>query len=127
MIKGVGFDTTILSRFNKLVKDDRFINRILTVNEKNDFSLIAEEKKANFLAKRFSGKEAFAKAVGTGIGEFVAFHDVEIIKNSYNAPLIKTLNKNFEFSFYNAFISFSDEVINEDTLISSVVILENIA
>jgi holo-[acyl-carrier protein] synthase len=45
------------------------------------------------LAKRFAVKEAFAKALGTGIGETVAFKDIEIFKNTKNQPQIRVLKK----------------------------------
>jgi len=123
MIIGIGIDTALVGRFAKLTSNARFINRILTTNEIEDFNNTKEDRKANFLAKRFSGKEAFAKALGCGIGKKCSFLDVEILKNDFNAPFIVKHDK-FLKVFSSSFISFSDEASNDDILISSVVVLE---
>ena len=39
-------------------------------------------RKYEFLAGRFSAKEAFSKAYGTGIGKKVGFQDIEILNDS---------------------------------------------
>ncbi len=124
MIVGIGIDTTLVSRFSKLTSKVRFINRILTLKEIEDFNNTPEIKKANFLAKRFSGKEAFAKAIGSGIGQYCSFLDIEILKNDLNSPFVNYTGKKFANIFKAGFISFSDEVIKDDILISSVVVLE---
>ena len=50
MIFGIGIDATKLSRFKKFIHNQRFINRILTNQEQEDFKNTDESKKANFLA-----------------------------------------------------------------------------
>lgn len=124
MIVGIGLDTTILSRFTKFVQNKKFIDRILTIGEKIDFESIEEGKRANFLAKRFSGKEAFAKALGIGIGAGFSFKGVEILKTQQNAPYIKILDEKILLKAQSALISFSDELVGGEVLISSVVILQ---
>ena len=124
MIAGIGLDTTILSRFDKLKINDRFLKRVLTENELQDFYLSKDEKKANFLAKRFSGKEAFAKALGVGVGKFFSFKSIEILKTSNNAPFIRILDEEIAIEIASSFISFSDEKLSSEVIISSVVILQ---
>jgi holo-[acyl-carrier protein] synthase len=128
MIVGVGLDTTILSRFNNLLINDRFLNRILTKQEMEDFFATSDSKKVNFLAKRFSGKEAFAKALGFGVGGFFSFKSIEILKTSYNAPFIRIIDEKIAEKITSSLISFSDEKLpsslGEEVLISSVVILQ---
>ena len=49
------------------------------------------EGKENFLAKRFAAKEAFAKALGTGMRSPVNFKSIEIIHDLLGKPKIKTV------------------------------------
>ena len=47
--------------------------------------------KENFLARRFAAKEAFAKALGTGMRSPVNFKSIEVIHDTMGKPKIKTL------------------------------------
>ncbi len=124
MIAGIGIDTALLSRFQKFSDNKRFVKRILTKNELEIFTSLKNDKKANFLAKRFSGKEACAKALGCGIGKEFSFQDIEILKNEFNAPFINILSQKLHESLLKFFISFSDEKINKEVMIYSIVITE---
>ncbi|SET79665.1 holo-[acyl-carrier-protein] synthase [Oceanobacillus limi] len=104
MIQGIGIDITELHRIKKSMnKNNRFIKRILTNSEQEIFfSLESEARKVEFLAGRFAGKEAFAKAAGTGIGK-LSFQDIEILRQENGAPMIQV--SGFEMS--KIFISIS--------------------
>lgn len=89
MIKGIGIDIIELSRIEELInRQKKFVDRILTQNEKCRFDELPERRKVEFLAGRFAAKEAFAKAVGTGIGKDLSFLDIEIASNSLGKPCI---------------------------------------
>lgn len=90
MIKGIGIDLIELDRIKKSMESNiRFVNRILTQNEKEVFTNIqTDRRKTEFLAGRFAAKEAFAKAVGTGIGK-LSFQHIEILADANGAPLLK--------------------------------------
>lgn len=85
MIKGIGIDAIEIDRIKEAMKQDRFIQRILTPKEIEQMSTMNKERQAEFLAGRFAAKEAFSKAWGTGIGE-VSFQDLEVLANEYGAP-----------------------------------------
>lgn len=87
MIKGIGIDLIELDRIrSSLQKNGRFVDRILTRNEKVVFDkLTSERRKTEFLAGRFAAKEAFAKATGNGIGE-LSFLDMEVLANENGTP-----------------------------------------
>ncbi len=67
MIVGIGTDVVSIDRIEKTLTrfGERFVNRVLTPAERMRFEKTAA--KANHLAKRWAAKEAFAKAIGTGI------------------------------------------------------------
>ncbi|WP_027410263.1 holo-ACP synthase [Anoxybacteroides tepidamans] len=89
MIVGIGIDIVELKRIQTLMEqNEKFIHRILTEKEKNIFdSLSSNVRKAEFLAGRFAVKEAYAKAIGTGIGKHLSFQDIEIINDEYGKPV----------------------------------------
>ncbi|MFS0644955.1 holo-ACP synthase [Siminovitchia sp. 179-K 8D1 HS] len=79
MIFGIGLDLVELDRIERLRRSRRrFPQRILTKKELVQYDALPEKRKTEFLAGRFVAKEAFAKALGTGIGKEVSFQDIEI-------------------------------------------------
>lgn len=88
MITGIGIDIIELNRIEEMiVRQKKFIDRILTTVEKADFEKLSDRRKVEFLAGRFAAKEAFAKAVGTGIGKELSFLDIEVQSNALGKPL----------------------------------------
>ncbi len=61
---------------------ERFLNRVFTPHER---AMLGDN--ASRLAARFAAKEAVAKALGTGIGEF-AWRDIEIGRDERGAPFV---------------------------------------
>lgn len=120
MIFGLGTDLLNINRIEKLYQKykDTFVKRILSNEEIQEFNIKPENKKINYLAKRFSGKEAFSKALGLGIGRGINFNDISILNNSLGKPEIFCNKKSVAFlekflknsiKNINNFISFSDE------------------
>lgn len=90
MIYGIGIDSVDIRRI-ELIYDKRpeaLINRILTPSERKQFNEIKKkQRKMEWLAGRFSAKEAMSKAIGSGIGKTFDFQDGEIL----NAPNAKPM------------------------------------
>ncbi|MFF2448773.1 holo-ACP synthase [Neobacillus sp. NPDC058068] len=87
MIKGIGIDIIELSRIQEIISTQmKFVDRILTPKEKVKFEGLSSRRQVEFLAGRFSAKEAFSKAAGTGIGKELSFLDIEIETNSFGKP-----------------------------------------
>ncbi|WP_320826002.1 holo-ACP synthase [Reinekea sp.] len=87
-MKGIGTDIVQIGRI-KTVYDrqgDRFVDRILSLAEQEIFH--RRHQSMAFLANRFAGKEALAKALGTGIGQGVRFVDLEILPNALGQPQV---------------------------------------
>ena len=76
MIFGVGTDVVEIERIEKALErfGERFARRILCDPELKRFA--AHRLPANYLAKRFAAKEAFTKALGTGIHAPANWHGV---------------------------------------------------
>ena len=67
MIYGIGTDIVAVKRLQGMWErhGDRVLDKLLAPQERADFAKAAD--KGRFLAKRFAAKEAFSKALGTGI------------------------------------------------------------
>ena len=113
MIVGIGVDIAETVRFEKLSAKfgERFARRILTDDELAEFD---RRKQSNiYLATRFAAKEAVAKALGTGIGEQLGFHSIQIDNDTQGKPLLRFLGSATDLiaglKIKNAMISLSDE------------------
>lgn len=67
MIHGIGTDIVAVRRLQQMWErhGDRALEKLLAPQEMADFARAAD--KGRFLAKRFAAKEAFSKALGTGV------------------------------------------------------------
>ncbi|SER13347.1 holo-ACP synthase [Piscibacillus halophilus] len=90
MIIGTGIDLVELNRIERLMnKNDKLVHRILSVREREKLSQYMNQKrKIEFLAGRFAAKEAYSKALGTGIGSQLSFQSIEIVSNEVGRPQI---------------------------------------
>ena len=86
MIYGIGTDLVNIERVKKILSKNRegFIKRVLSEHEQALFENKADS--AAYCAKRFAAKEAFAKALGTGIGRVVGFQDLTVRNNENGKP-----------------------------------------
>lgn len=89
MIIGIGIDIVEIGRIKQMLdKQSKFVQRILTDKEQEALQSLTGDRKAEYLAGRFAAKEAYAKAVGTGIGKELSFQDIEIKKDENGKPFI---------------------------------------
>ncbi len=89
MIYGVGTDVVEIERIRKALGrwGDRFAQRVLCEPELKRFR--AHRVPANYLAKRFAAKEAFAKALGTGIKAPANWHGVWVTNQASGKPQLQ--------------------------------------
>ena len=86
MIKGHGIDIESIAAIEKAYqKNTRFAEKVLTEVERERFEELSGKRKMEYLTGRWSAKEAFSKAIGTGIGP-VGFQDLEILNDAHGAP-----------------------------------------
>lgn len=89
MISGIGIDIVELERISEVMRrQPRFVDRILTTSEKDLFMNLSEARKIEYLAGRFAAKEAFVKAIGTGISASYSWQDIEVRKESTGRPIL---------------------------------------
>lgn len=89
LIKGIGIDLVDLERMESVNKNQKnFYKYILTAKEVKLYKKRNKKGKLEFLAGRFAVKEAFSKAMGTGIGKKVNFQNITVINNKKGQPII---------------------------------------
>lgn len=131
MILGVGIDLIDVDRVTKANDKygERFISKILSIKEKKIFNEIGtKDKKNNFLAKRFSVKESFLKALGLGLGRGIEFSDISVVNNLYGKPEINLSKKakNIVENLYKSDrIIFNVSMTDEKNLINTITIISN--
>lgn len=103
MIVGIGIDLVDLDHMLDVLNNQpRIYKRILTEAEIVLYNQRSDKGKIEFLAGRFAAKEAFGKAMGTGIGKVVNFQSISILNDEKGTPIV------IESPFYgNIFISIS--------------------
>lgn len=89
MILGTGTDLIDIRRIERALArfGQRFAQRVLVDDEYQRFC--AHAKPAHYLAKRFAAKEAFSKAMGTGIHFPVNWHNVSVANERSGKPYLK--------------------------------------
>ena len=90
-IYGIGTDIVSIKRIKSSLKKKLFIKRIF--NEQEVIKCKKVTTQYNCYAKRFAAKEAFSKALGTGISEGINFNEIIILNEKNGKPIIKLLNK----------------------------------
>jgi holo-[acyl-carrier protein] synthase len=88
MIFGIGIDTIEVPRIERSIAEygAQFLERIYTPDEVAYCNW--RKFSAEHFAARFAAKEAFAKAIGTGIRQGFIWKEVEVSKERTGKPLI---------------------------------------
>ena len=113
-IYGIGTDIANINRIKKSLKNKDLISRLFNKNEVKKCN--NQINKANCYAKRFAAKEAFSKAIGTGISKGINFNEIIVHNIKSGKPSIKLLgntkkivNKILNKKKINIFLSLSDD------------------
>lgn len=117
MIYGLGVDITEISRIQKIQqKNQSFAKKVLTKAELNYYQRLTTKRQAEFLAGRFSIKEAYSKALGTGIGKAVAFMDLEVLNDKSGKPKFTNHPYDDRFNVHGS-ISHTDHLVMTEVIL----------
>ena len=112
-IYGIGTDIVSVDRIKKSLKNKIFLNKLFCKDEISKCSKL--KNSINCYAKRFAAKEAFSKALGTGISNGINFNEIIILNERSGKPFIqlrgntmKIIKKKFKKKLKIA-LSLSDE------------------
>ncbi len=90
-IFGIGTDIVRVSRIQKSLKKRLFLSKIFEEQEIRKCKRL--KNSSNCFAKRFAAKEAFSKALGTGISKGINFNEIIILNEKNGKPFIKLINE----------------------------------
>ncbi len=88
----VGVDITTVSRIEKSCESESFRNHVFSKGELDLFYNNRQKPKFSSLAANFAAKEAFSKALGTGIRYF-NLNEVEVLRDDMGAPYFNFYGK----------------------------------
>lgn len=86
MIHGIGTDIVEIARFQRFLDENNnaLLQRLFTDSERELCRKRREQ--ASCLAARFAAKEAFLKALGTGLRDGISFVEVEVVRDGLGKP-----------------------------------------
>jgi holo-[acyl-carrier protein] synthase len=89
MIYGIGTDIVEVARIEASIHQfgDEFAKRILAESEWKSYQ--QSGIKPRFLAKRFAAKEAFSKALGTGLRTPATFQNIAVSHDDLGKPILQ--------------------------------------
>lgn len=90
MIAGIGTDIVSIERIRGVLErhGERFVRRVLTPDERERYGQVIPQARASHLAKRWAAKEAFSKAIGTGIHYPFTWQSITVGRDPKGKPLI---------------------------------------
>ncbi len=90
MIIGIGTDIVDIQRIRKAMENERFMGEYFGKSE-SEF-LLAKKNPAPSVANNFAAKEAFSKALGTGVRDF-SINEVQTLRDELGKPYIELSGK----------------------------------
>ncbi|MGK2940399.1 MAG: holo-ACP synthase [Immundisolibacter sp.] len=125
MIAGIGVDIVAVARIARIVEEhgDGFARRLLAPNEWPDYE--AARDRPAFLAKRFAAKEAFGKALGTGIAEGVTLPQIAVNHDAAGRPLLELSGAAAEHCARRGIVSWHLSIADERDQAMAMVVLES--
>jgi holo-[acyl-carrier protein] synthase len=125
MIYGIGSDIVAIERFQRFVDcgNSALIERLFTPAER---SCCGHRKDmASCLAARFAAKEAFLKALGTGLRDGVSWLDMEVSNNELGKPVLALSGKAAEQFQYKGITSIHLSLSHDGGNAIAMVVLES--
>jgi len=124
MIYGIGTDIVEVSRIEESLArfGDAFAQRILSEREWLEFG--QSQIKGRFLAKRFAAKEAFAKALGTGLRAPATFGNIGISHDDLGKPVFDLAPELQDYLEQRAICACHLSISDEKALAVAFVVLE---
>ncbi len=113
-IFGIGTDIVNISRIKSALNKNKNLKKKIYSSNEIKITEVKFNKIASY-AKKFAAKEAFSKALGTGVSQGISFNEISINNNIQGKPYIELLGKTKLIvsrtlkKKYKVFLSISDE------------------
>ena len=117
MIFGIGTDICQIGRVaDALARSERFADKVLGPEELEIYrarKAVSPVRAHRFVATRFAAKEAFGKAIGTGVAAPMTLHNAQLLNEANGKPVMVCTGTLAEFMQRNrlsSHVTVSDEV-----------------
>lgn len=113
MIHGIGIDIVATDRFQRFLDEGNtnLLQKLFTDNELSFCN--ARKNSADSFAARFAAKEAFLKALGSGLRDGLSWLDMEVVNDGLGKPELILSGKALEIfrdrALGNLFLSLSHD------------------
>jgi holo-[acyl-carrier protein] synthase len=126
MIYGIGTDIVEVGRIESSIEKfgDDFAKRILAESEMPSY--LATSIKSRFIAKRFAAKEAFSKALGTGLREPATFQNITVSHDRLGKPILVLAKELQDFLTVKNISHMHITISDEKNLAAAFVVLETL-
>jgi holo-[acyl-carrier protein] synthase len=124
MIFGIGTDIVEVSRIEASIMQfgDEFAKRVLADSELASYQ--QSKIKPRFLAKRFAAKEAFSKALGTGLRAPATFQNIAVSHDDLGKPVLVLAAELQTFLLSKDITQMHVSISDEKNLAAAFVVLE---
>lgn len=123
MIFGIGTDIVEINRIHRAIEgSERFAARILTEFELAEYKECKHRDR--YLAKKFAAKEAFVKAMGTGIGRGFGWQMMQVEHTDLGKPYIVCFGSVKEFLDQHKVNNIHLSISDEQSFATAMVVLE---
>ena len=126
MIYGIGTDIVEVGRIESSIEKfgDDFAKRILADSEMPSY--LATLIKSRFIAKRFAAKEAFSKALGTGLRVPATFQNIAVSHDALGKPILVLAKELQDFLTVKNISRMHITISDEKNLAAAFVVLETL-
>ncbi|MDD3650647.1 holo-ACP synthase [Immundisolibacter sp.] len=127
MIAGIGVDIVSIARIARMLDlhGEHFARRLLAESELADYR--AAPAPAAFMAKRFAAKEAFGKALGTGIAQGVTLPQIAVRHDAAGRPWLELSGAAAEHLARRGIVAWHLSLADEQEHAVAMVVLEQAA
>lgn len=114
----IGIDTVEINRIEASMQKEGFLERVFSKEEIAEFN--KRNNKPEHIAAAFCAKEAFSKALGTGISGF-SLNEVSLLHKENGKPYL-SFSGNAEKLVSKSNLSFDVSITHTDSLATAIVI-----
>ena len=124
MIAGIGVDIVAVARIARVLEQhgEHFARRLLADSELADYRVAPAP--AAFMAKRFAAKEAFGKALGTGIAQGVTLPQIAVRHDEAGRPWLELTGAAAEHCARRSIVAWHLSLADEQEHAVAMVVLE---
>ena len=122
MILGLGIDIVEVSRLEKWLNDKKLLERFFN-KEELEYVLSKRDGAAPSLAVRFAAKEAFGKALGTGLAG-IELKDIAVANDKTGRPFLELFGTALQALKEKGGASIHLSLTHEKTTAAAVVLIE---